>query len=249
MVQHTCSVDGCDRPYIARTYCTKHYQRWQRHGNPLLIEKGRDGARRYTLNEEYFSRIDSEEKSYWLGFITADGGIIRGPKTNALRVELNSRDAAHLERLAYALGSNKRITPTKRNCVGISFDSRKLLDSLDLLGIGPRKSAIVNPWNGPRHLMRHYWRGMFDGDGSIYKLNQRNEWGLSLIGSKECVRVFAKWACNITGSTAAPRDAPGGMSVWAVIGKAKPQALSKALYARCSIALDRKYQKYQELNS
>ncbi len=33
--RRTCSVAGCNRPTIARGLCTKHYQRWQRHGDPL----------------------------------------------------------------------------------------------------------------------------------------------------------------------------------------------------------------------
>ncbi len=32
----TCSVDGCDRRYRARGFCDLHYQRWRRHGDPLV---------------------------------------------------------------------------------------------------------------------------------------------------------------------------------------------------------------------
>lgn len=35
-----CSVDGCDRPYLARGYCRRHYSRWYRHrdvSEPLRI--------------------------------------------------------------------------------------------------------------------------------------------------------------------------------------------------------------------
>ncbi len=30
-----CSIDGCDKPARARTWCIKHYRLWQRHGDPL----------------------------------------------------------------------------------------------------------------------------------------------------------------------------------------------------------------------
>ena len=33
-----CSVEGCDRKQIARELCTKHYQRWKKHGDPLEIK-------------------------------------------------------------------------------------------------------------------------------------------------------------------------------------------------------------------
>lgn len=29
----TCTIDDCERPHIARGWCTLHYQRWQRHGS------------------------------------------------------------------------------------------------------------------------------------------------------------------------------------------------------------------------
>lgn len=31
----TCAVDGCARPVLSRGWCSLHYQRWQRHGDPL----------------------------------------------------------------------------------------------------------------------------------------------------------------------------------------------------------------------
>lgn len=34
MAKRTCKVDGCDRPYLARDYCSPHWQRWNRTGNP-----------------------------------------------------------------------------------------------------------------------------------------------------------------------------------------------------------------------
>lgn len=38
-----CSVDGCGRPAVSRTYCTAHYQRWMRNGAPGdgLLRKAR----------------------------------------------------------------------------------------------------------------------------------------------------------------------------------------------------------------
>ena len=33
------------------------------------------GNRKYYFNNEYFDRIDTEEKAYWLGFLYADGYI------------------------------------------------------------------------------------------------------------------------------------------------------------------------------
>lgn len=39
MHEHICSVDDCGRPVIARGWCTLHYQRWQKHGDPLTVHR------------------------------------------------------------------------------------------------------------------------------------------------------------------------------------------------------------------
>lgn len=35
----SCSVEGCKRKYDAKGFCHMHYNRWKRHGNPLIITK------------------------------------------------------------------------------------------------------------------------------------------------------------------------------------------------------------------
>lgn len=33
--EHTCSVEGCDKPHYGKGWCNAHYRRWRRHGDPL----------------------------------------------------------------------------------------------------------------------------------------------------------------------------------------------------------------------
>lgn len=44
-VAKTCSIEDCDNPSRARGWCTKHYQRWQQHGDAqaAVINKPADG--------------------------------------------------------------------------------------------------------------------------------------------------------------------------------------------------------------
>ena len=69
----TSYVQGESAQSIAKRYGTS-YQVIQ----PVLVRQGvtlrskREANKRQKCNERYFQAIDSEEKAYWLGFLTAD---------------------------------------------------------------------------------------------------------------------------------------------------------------------------------
>ena len=66
--------------------------------------------RLYTLNENFFETIDTEDKAYWLGFIYADGYITKS-KTGQhnLGIKLSIKDLAHLQKFALDIKTNKPI--------------------------------------------------------------------------------------------------------------------------------------------
>jgi hypothetical protein len=35
MAKSTCSIDGCEKPVLSRGWCSAHWTRWSRHGDPL----------------------------------------------------------------------------------------------------------------------------------------------------------------------------------------------------------------------
>lgn len=37
MSKRTCSIEGCEAPVKARSWCRKHWQRWYRRGDPLTV--------------------------------------------------------------------------------------------------------------------------------------------------------------------------------------------------------------------
>lgn len=39
MLNSTCSIDDCNKPHFCRGWCTAHYSRWQRHGDPLYTKR------------------------------------------------------------------------------------------------------------------------------------------------------------------------------------------------------------------
>lgn len=261
-----CAVETCSQPVVARGWCARHWHSWRVHGDPTAAPPRRGGPdelvrpqngrpivhrRRkrgsYTLDEGYFDLVESEDQAYWLGFITADGGVTVSRKSYTLKLDLSARDADHVHLFSRALSSNRPVryrTRRGHHFAVAQADSWHLIESLDRLGVTPRKSATAAPWAGPSHLMPHYWRGLFDGDGSITVTSTRNSWQLGICGSEACVEAFAAWARDISGSraVAAPSKRSPSCWYWSVGGNFMAQRLAGALYADARIALTRKRQ-------
>lgn len=126
--------------------------------------------RYYKLNEDYFNVIDTEAKAYWLGYIYADGGITIG---RPWVVQLQSKDKWFLDNIKSAMQAENPIknitngsgfTPGTKH-YRLNLYSKKLSTTLfNWKGI----SEEINMPNIDKHLKRHFIRGFFDGDGSVY---------------------------------------------------------------------------------
>jgi ribosomal protein S27AE len=231
-------------------YCGRCYARWRRHGDPSTgYPRGPQGGyRKYSLNDEYFDQIDTPAKAYWLGFIAADGCVLEDPagRPSYLRVELARCDDDHLGALCADLGSDRPVL-YYQDVACVSFGSRHMANALCRLGVMPRKSLIIEPWNGPADLMPHYWRGLFDGDGTIH--TSKSSWCIGICGSYACVAAFGSWARGITGARAQPRSVRKDCECWqwSSQGSEKSQLLAAALYEDAPVALERKLVLAQEL--
>ena len=107
--------------------------------------------KKYYYNENYFSRIDSEKKAYFLGFLFADGCVRqryrpdRNKPLYSLILKLHKKDIDILRKLLIALGnSNIPIVKEKgTNCYKITVNSKTLCEDLISHGCVPRKSLIL----------------------------------------------------------------------------------------------------------
>lgn len=60
--ERICSIDSCDRPLLVRSYCSTHYWRWYRHGDPMRGPK--------TLAERFEAKFNAggpDECWLWTG--------------------------------------------------------------------------------------------------------------------------------------------------------------------------------------
>lgn len=192
------------------------------------------------VNHSYFSAIDLEAKAYWLGFLAADGCV----SGNTISLCLNANDAHQVEKFRDAIESGHKIATYPvggKNGAGsfstsIRVHSRQMASDLQRLGVVPRKSLVAIPWAGPAEYMTHYWRGIIDGDGWIYRA--QDCWSLGLIGSQAIVNAFREYASKVTRFRTVPKPKK---RVWTIqIGGIPAVDLLEHLYRGATIALARK---------
>lgn len=143
----------------------------------------RDRVKRCFVNVDYFAEINSEETAYWLGFLTADGHV----KPGWVALQLQLRDIAHVRAFAAATASTYAIWQNAVAC-STTICSRPFAAHLIKLGLNRQKSRTARPVKLPQPLRRHYWRGLIDGDGCVWK---DNCWGVRLGGTLAIARGFS----------------------------------------------------------
>jgi hypothetical protein len=134
-------------------------------------------------NIDFFENIDTEEKAYWLGFIYADGNVDKN-KT-LLTIGLKDVDENHLLKFSKIFGKRlekrelKKYKNIKSNRVVVycRIGNKYLCETLTGKGVEPRKTykdsiEILN--HIPDYLLRHFIRGLFDGDGCVHINKHKN---------------------------------------------------------------------------
>lgn len=122
---------------------------------------------RVDFNENYFEKIDTEDKAYFLGFIMADGSILKN--RNTLRIKIHDKDKHILEEFSKCINFKGKIWSSKilPHICQISISHIKLKNDLNRLGIISNKTNTLELPIIRKDLYRHLLRGFFDGDGCI----------------------------------------------------------------------------------
>jgi len=132
--------------------------------------------RKAVFNENYFETINTKDKAYFLGLLYADGNIYKTLPTlkhkkvrKRLQIFLNAEDKYILELFSNYLDYKGKLYKDRK---GYRFliHNDKIVSDLENLGICERKSLILKfptEEQVPSHLIHHFIRGYFDGDGCI----------------------------------------------------------------------------------
>lgn len=122
--------------------------------------------RKYRIKEDFFDKIDTEEKAYILGLFFADG--YNNTDKNLIEITLKESDLPVLNQIKECLGLDKDIKNYKKGYYTLSFNSLIISKRLSNLGcIKAKTFKIKFPSYLNDDLLRHFMRGYFDGDGSI----------------------------------------------------------------------------------
>lgn len=155
------------------------------------------------FKDDYFSVIDTEAKAYYLGLIYSDGYVRKHHNGYFLGISLKVSDIEIVERLAKELCCNNSIAIRNREtnfghgsmCEFETCNSKKLFDDLARFDIIPDKSHKSMSFKNieeliPQHLIRHFLRGLIDGDGSIGYANGQQKYICFYQNSIECCHNF-----------------------------------------------------------
>lgn len=219
----------------------------------------------YICDYHYFDNIDTEEKAYWLGFLTADGWISKNKKSNAgaVGIELQYGDICHLKKFNKSIGGNYKITDRWKICnlskeknkrfhmCSIRIFSLTMYNSLTRQGFTSEKSYHFKIPTFDEHLMRHYLRGYFDGDGCFCYTNKNLSAGFitsSLELNNDIQEILKKnnlnySTCNYISDFQTPM-----YRINFTKEKYKIQFLDW-IYKDSNVYLDRKYNKYLKLKN
>ena len=120
---------------------------------------------------------------------------------------------------------------------GYAFGSIKVAKDLARCGVVPKKSLIAKPHEALLN-NRHFWRGMIDGDGTLYK--DRN--GLGLCGTEAVCQGFLDFAKTMIPTKAHVRKCKANLwSIGVACGRENNVGLLKELYENAPTYLIRKH--------
>lgn len=206
---------------------------------------------KYSINSNIFEVIDTEEKAYWLGFLYADGCMWSSRKS--IELGLAEVDKSHIYKFRKFLSSTHKISKKINNSkvsYRIIVQDSNIYDNLINLGCVPRKSLILEfPKSEliPSHLIPHFVRGYFDGDGGICITEKTL--CVNILGTKEFLNGLKTNVPILNNKSIFPVDYKqkdkNNFRIQ-ISGKEDIKNLLCYMYDNSSISLDRKFEKYKE---
>ena len=157
--------------------------------------------KRFYVNSTYFDILNTWEKCYILGLLSADGN--NEEKYGRISINLQEGDKKLLEDVSNNLEFTGQIMykPSGNNKANLKiqpqwylgFTDKHMSERLTKLGVTPRKSLTLKfCLEVPEEFLSAYILGLWDGDGCISFSKSTNQPRFSFVGSESVVNNMAK---------------------------------------------------------
>jgi hypothetical protein len=208
--------------------------------------------RRYTIDVDKL--VDNNITAYIVGIYSADGSN----EKSAISIGLQSTDKDILEKISsyfnytgplYTISRSKN---NEKDQVRLTISDNSFRKFFEERGIVKNKTLDYQVPDLYSHNL-HFWRGMIDGDGCIFKYEkQYTTYGVSLVGTKHTIDTFKKFCEFILDKPVKvkPYKIKSAIEVYSInfVGKMYLPLLN-ALYKdlKDHMYITRKYNKYLEI--
>ena len=226
--------------------------------------KSRSEARReYELDQTFFDVIDTEERAYFLGLLYADG--YNNEQRGEIHLSLQEEDRHILDEFRRAVKSSrpllfidlsKRNEGKQKDVYRFDISSHKISMRLKELGCMQAKSMILRfPTSDqiPDHLIHHFIRGAFDGDGCFVTTNtggDYQQWSATIVSTEDFCHGLQRVAQEKVGISTylskRHKDRNDTNRNFHVSGNKQVKKFMDWLYSDAKIYFNRKHNKYQK---
>lgn len=221
--------------------------------------------RKYEFNENYFDVIDTEDKAYFLGVLYADG--CNSEERGAVILVLQDKDKCLIDSFRKALNLKKKAflvdrskdkdSNKRRNQYRLEICSRHISERLAKLGCFKAKSLTLKfptEEQVPKHLLGHFLRGVWDGDGNFLKYENKT---IKVTNYKACLGSSI-YFCNqlkefminnfsINCYLYQPPSKDQLFCELSINGKNQCKKFMDWIYKDCNFYLKRKYLNYKKI--
>lgn len=251
---------GVSSVKIGKMYDTSHKPILKvLHANGINVDQ-RKFVRKYELDEHFFDNIDTQEKAYILGLLYSDGSNTISKGT--VSISLQEEDKDLLEQINCIMRNGKPLEYldySNKNDFGYHYKNQYRLlcfssymcSKLSELGVVPNKSLKIQfPTFIDKNLIRHFIRGVYDGDGSVsqgYRNPNNRPILLTITCTKQFCEELQKVVFNEIGIRGGIHEASchnGITKVFVISGRNVVKKFLDWLYEDSTIYLARKYNRY-----
>ena len=220
--------------------------------NDVEVRPNRGPAKYF--NKHYFDVIDTQEKAYFLGLLYADGCVHKRSNRRSYEISLSllESDGYLIYKFREELESKHKVRTSysvnRRPQCSIAISSLYFGEQLIEHGMLTNKTWYLEfPDFLDRFLKPHFVRGFFDGDGSIYKRNNRDLFSVVIVSNKGFLDGLKKYLDDNDIITFISRNS----SIYGLNCKRKSSVMDfmDLIYKDSTVKMERKYKKFLDAKS